>query len=265
MFSALLTAVLSAVTPLPAAEPQALPDANPALWVVRDEDTTVYLFGTLHALDGRSDWFNDEVRSAFSDSDELVLETVLPSGRRNGLTRGASQSHAPALPTANFLGATRVAISAGADRGLDVRKGADMVLRRAAEDSGKTVEGLETIEFQLRMLSRLAAPGYKRGRPVPFDPEARTRVARLMTSMQASWNRGDQQIFSVLLDEMKVNAPENYKVMFPERNAHWADWVVNRMGQPGTVFVAVGAGHLAGRDSLLVNLDAKGVKAARLN
>ena len=25
-------------------------DADPALWVVKDQDTTIYLFGTVHAL-----------------------------------------------------------------------------------------------------------------------------------------------------------------------------------------------------------------------
>src|SRR3954470_1601184 len=61
--------------PAPAAAP--LPDANPALWVVRDADTIIYLFGTFHLLDGRP-WFNDEVRTAFDGSDELVMEAVLP-------------------------------------------------------------------------------------------------------------------------------------------------------------------------------------------
>ena len=36
-------------------------NADPAIFAVRDADTTVYLFGTFHALDERSDWFNDEV------------------------------------------------------------------------------------------------------------------------------------------------------------------------------------------------------------
>ena len=49
----------------PAAAP--LPDADPALWVVRDADTTIYLFGTFHLLDGRP-WFNDEVKTAFDAS-----------------------------------------------------------------------------------------------------------------------------------------------------------------------------------------------------
>ena len=38
-----------AQTPAPAA----LPDADPAIWVVKDPDTTIYLFGTFHALDGK--------------------------------------------------------------------------------------------------------------------------------------------------------------------------------------------------------------------
>ena len=65
--------------PAPAAAPRTapLPDADPALWVVRDADTTIYLFGTFHLLDGRP-WFNDEVRTAFDASDELVMEAILP-------------------------------------------------------------------------------------------------------------------------------------------------------------------------------------------
>ncbi len=63
----------------PAAEAPAanLPDADPALWVVRDEDTTIYLFGTFHLLDGRP-WFNDEVKTAFDASQELVVEVLMP-------------------------------------------------------------------------------------------------------------------------------------------------------------------------------------------
>ena len=59
--------------PAAAAPAASLPDADPALWVVRDADTTIYLFGTFHLLDGRP-WFNDEVRTAFDASDELVIE-----------------------------------------------------------------------------------------------------------------------------------------------------------------------------------------------
>ena len=43
----------------------------------RDADTTVYLFGTFHLLDGRP-WLNDEIKTAFDASGELVLEAILP-------------------------------------------------------------------------------------------------------------------------------------------------------------------------------------------
>ena len=77
LFSAPAAAQSPAPAPAPATAPAAvtaLPDADPAIWVVKDPDTTIYLFGTFHALDGKSDWFNDEVKMAFDQSKEVVLE-----------------------------------------------------------------------------------------------------------------------------------------------------------------------------------------------
>jgi uncharacterized protein YbaP (TraB family) len=261
LLAAIMAKALAGAVPQPATV-----DANPAIWVVRDQDTTVYLFGTFHALDGRSEWFNDEVGAAFAQSDELVLETVLPKldpppaprVRQGPGNYGVNTS-------ASFLGATRMAVNAGKERGLDVRKGADMVLRRAAEESGKKIEGLESVEFQLSMLSRMAGDAARPGAPIAMDPAARARMASVMAQMQASWNRGDQGIFVQMLDQMRRSAPDNYRVMFPERNDHWAGWIVHRMQSPGTVFVAVGAGHFAGPDSVIAKLYAKGLVAARLN
>jgi hypothetical protein len=52
--------------------------------------------------------------------------------------------------------------------------------------------------------------------------------------------------------------------MFTDRNARWADWIAARLQTPGTVFVAVGAGHLAGKDSVLVRLAQKGIESQRV-
>ena len=73
--------VLAVAAALTAASPTVAPvapNADPAIFMVRDADTTVYIFGTFHALDGQSEWFNDQVRDAFEKSDELVLETLVP-------------------------------------------------------------------------------------------------------------------------------------------------------------------------------------------
>ena len=75
----LVAAALAAASPasMPAAAPAAA-NADPAIFVVRDADTIVYIFGTFHALDGKSEWFNDQVKDAFEHSDELVLEALIP-------------------------------------------------------------------------------------------------------------------------------------------------------------------------------------------
>src|ERR671917_1279328 len=77
MLNLALATALAAAVPQPVASEIAEP-AEPAMFVVRDADTTVYIFGTFHALDGKSDWFRDEVRTAFEQSGELILETLVP-------------------------------------------------------------------------------------------------------------------------------------------------------------------------------------------
>jgi uncharacterized protein YbaP (TraB family) len=161
-----------------------------------------------------------------------------------------------------------MAISAGRSQGMQVDNGADMVLRRNAELEGKPVEGLETLESQLNMFSRMpsAAPA---AAPRPGTPVAQANpmdsLSKTMAEMQSAWKRGDQSVFVRMLGQLNQSSPDTYRMMFTERNARWAEWIAARMQTPGTVFVAVGAGHLAGKDSLLVRLAERGIPSARLN
>ena len=68
-----------------------------------------------------------------------------------------------------------------------------------------------------------------------------------------------------MLGQLEHASPDTYRMMFTERNVRWADWIRARMRTPGTVFVAVGAGHLAGKDSLLVRLAERGIPSQRVN
>src|SRR3990170_815229 len=78
LIAAAIAAASASTVAAPAPRSAHFSDADPAIWVVNDHDTVIYLFGTFHALDGRSPWFNDEVQTAFFASDELVLETIVP-------------------------------------------------------------------------------------------------------------------------------------------------------------------------------------------
>jgi hypothetical protein len=54
------------------------------------------------------------------------------------------------------------------------------------------------------------------------------------------------------------------QALIRQRNANWSKWIEQRMAQPGAVMIAVGAGHLAGRDSVVEMLKKDGYKVQRL-
>jgi uncharacterized protein YbaP (TraB family) len=267
MIGFLAAAAIAAATPAP--PPASAINADPAIFVVRDADTTVYIFGTFHALDAKTQWFNDEVKDAFDKSDELVLETLLPEGPPKpgtALVAPPVPLRMPVATSASFLATTRMAINAGRSQGMQASNGADMVLRRTAEDQGKPVEGLESLQAQLNMFSRMPATAPAVA-PRPGAPVAApmASLSKSMAEMQSAWKRGDQSVFVRMLGQIERSSPDMYRMMFVERNAHFAEWIASRMQRPGTVFVAVGAGHLAGKDSVLVRLAERGIESSRLN
>ena len=145
MIAAMIAAAVTASAPAGPAAQSHLPDARPAIWVVNDEDTVIYLFGTFHALDGKSAWFNDEVRTAFNASGELVLETLVPEFKPLPAPAPAPvpgfriQPVGPFAGSASFLTTSKTVMSAGRSRGMSTAQGADTVLREAAEEVGKPV------------------------------------------------------------------------------------------------------------------------------
>lgn len=269
MAGLLVAAAIAAATPVAAPATAAPARTEPAIFMVRDADTTIYIFGTFHALDGKTEWFKDGVRDAFEKSNELVLETLIPEGPTGAPAAPPAQQlrGLSVTPSASFLASTRMAISAGQARGMQVDNGADMVLRRVAEAEGKPVEGLETLDSQLSMFNRLppAAPTAAAGPETADAAPAMSSLSKSMAEMQSAWKRGDQSIFVRILGQLERGSPATYRMMFTERNARWADWIRARLQTPGTVFVAVGAGHLAGKDSLLVRLAEEGIPSERLN
>jgi uncharacterized protein len=267
MIAALIAAAMASSAPaVPAALPNTpLPNARPALWVVNDEDTIIYLFGTFHALDGKHDWFNDEVSTAFNQSHQLVLETLVPQmlKMREIPPSPGIRPVGPIAGSASFLSNSKVVMSAGRSNGLSTDRGADAILRRAADEIGKPVGGLETFEAQLEMFGRMP------GAPPPSNPAeaARTKaaLAALLSRLQFAWNEGDVESFTPMLEQMQSRSPKTYKLLFRDRNDRWAEWIARRLQQPGTVFVAVGAGHLAGKDSVQQKLAQAGIRSARVN
>ncbi len=253
--ASIVSASIPATAPVPPPDP-----VRPAMWMIGDGDTTIYLFGTFHALDGSTNWFKDSVKEAFQASDQLVLETLVP---RPGFGAVPAPRWRVTTPSASFAASTQIVVNAGHRRGMTAMRGADAALRLAAEGSGKPVAALESFEFQLKMFSALGTAPQP---PVQLrGTAAMTMLSAVLAKLQDAWVRGDTATFEPMLEQMRAQSPQAYRTMFADRNARWAGWIAGRLQAPGTVFLAVGAGHLAGRDSVQNQLAAIGVGSVRVN
>jgi len=294
----LTATALAAFLALPACAQQAptpqtaKADADPALWVVKDADTTIYLFGTIHVLKPGMTWFDEAVKTAFDRSGEVVLELVMPDpAKMQGLVAATGVAPAgtpplteqlPANKRAAFgkavvdlglpanaldryrpwLAATQLSVAPLSKLGYDSANGPEEVITAAAKAAGKPVIGLETAEQQLGYFAGLSAKAQLQFLESTVD-ELPT-VEKQMARMVDDWAKGRPDDLASEMNDSLKDSPEVAKVLLTDRNARWADWVKMRMDKPGTVFVAVGAGHLAGPESVQAQLKRIGVTAERV-
>lgn len=277
-------------TPAPQAAPATV-DADPALWVVKDEDTTIYLFGTVHLLKPGLSWFDEGVKAAFDSADELVLEMVKPdtAAMQQLIAAKAISKTGPKLPdrlgeadqvrymnvltnlglplnafdrVQPWFAATNLSLLPLMKLGYDPDSGPETVLTAAAETEKKAVSGLETPEQQIGFLANLSAPTQVRFLESTLRDVSKT--SETMDKMVGAWSRGDPDTLGELMNDGVQDTPELAKTLLYDRNARWAQWIKARMAKPGTVFIAVGAGHLAGQQSVIEQLKALKITATRV-
>ncbi len=290
---ALLPLLLGSAAAAVAAEPATpLPDAEPAMWMVKDADTTIYLFGTFHALDGKTDWFNDDVRKAFDASQDVVLEINTPddpAAMRPALMKHAIDRSGRTL-TSKLSPAGRTALAASLKKhgmpagaldqfkpffasltlatlefgklGLGAEHGSEQVIKRALKGTAKKLGAVETVDEQLGMLNAL--PEAEQLRLLESALAESDSMGAEIKAMLAAWNRGDAAAVAKLIQKSDSDSPALFKLMFTDRNARWTQWVGKRLDTPGTVFMAVGAGHLAGDRSVVAMLKREGRRVTRI-
>ncbi len=273
-----------------------LPDADPAMWVVRDEDTTIYLFGTFHLLDGKTDWFNDEVRVAFDQAQELVTEIDMRGGdqqmtaqmqplimqyaidgqRRkisdvlsadqNRILNEALATLGAAPGTFDMFEPWFVSMSLSAvvaqRLGMTGDNGAEAVLMRAAEGRNMTFGAVETLESQIRIFDEMPREAQIAQLKESLDKldEMNTILARMLEV----WNAGDAEALEQVMNEGLATNPALRRALLENRNRAWAEWIDERLDRPGVVFMAVGAGHLVGPDSVQTFLRQRNIASERV-
>lgn len=264
--------------------------ARPALWVVRDDDTTIYLFGTVHIMKPGVEWFDGGVRDAFERSDRLVVEMIEPPveqmqaligrkgldpanplsarltpAQREKLTAALASVGAPANaldPLRPWFAATALALLPLPRLGYDPALGVDNQLQRRAADAGKPVAALETPEEQIGILA-----GFSEETQLAMFNSALDdfdRIGPMFEAMIGQWAAGDADGLADTINEQIDDTPDVRRALLTDRNIRWADWIRARLAEPGTIFMAVGAGHLAGDDSVQAQLARHDIAAERV-
>lgn len=265
---------------------------RPALWKLADKDTTIYLFGTIHLLPKGLDWRTPALENALAASQELYLETDLgsdvmasaqtmmrlglspglppimervPAEKREALRKMIAATGVPEMTLdrmETWTAALTLLAMSFRQMGLDPEAGVERGLAATYAGAKKPVKGLETVEQQFGYFDRLSEQSQRALLVGMVDDPGRTRAE--FQAMLDAWKSGDTDAIARTFDSETALSPELREVLMKRRNAAWAEWVQKRLDQPGTVMVAVGAGHLAGQDSVQQMLATKGVKATRV-
>ncbi|AYG96013.1 TraB/GumN family protein [Brevundimonas naejangsanensis] len=287
---ALAVAVGLSVAPLPASAQPTAP--APALWVVRDHDSTIYLFGTIHFVKPEQAWRSEPVDAAFTTSTRLILEVADPEDQaavaplipRYGLTPDRPLSSLLSSEELQRLDAAAAAIGGSAAQ-MDIMRpwlagvmlssaglvrngyapgaGVDVLLRAQARADAKPIEGLETPEQQVRMLAGFPEEGQIAFLKKTLDDFHKPPVE--LDRLAHAWAAGDvDAIADITLKPMREGNERLYQILIVERNQRWARQIADLLDGSGTVFVAVGALHLAGEDSVQAILREGGIDIKRL-
>ena len=272
---------------------QAQAKAAPALWSVSDADTTVYLFGTIHLLPEKYDWQTARLQKVVTGSQELVVETIIddknpmqlialmmklgmsdklppiaqrvPASKRPALEAALKKSGVP-RPVFDKMETWAAAFmllgNQFRDLGLKGDEGVEVVLRNSFSSQGKRIDQLETNAEQLGFFDTLPEKAQRDLLEGAIQPSDSTRTD--FKKMLAAWSAGDVAAIARAFNHDLQASPDLREALIKRRNANWTRWIEQRMDQPGEIMIAVGAGHLAGRDSVIDLLKRGGYKVQRI-
>ncbi|WP_426024445.1 TraB/GumN family protein [Brevundimonas sp. PWP3-1b1] len=266
---------------------------GPALWVIKDADSTLYLFGSVHVLRPTTGWASPRVEAAFDSASDIWFEisnpddqaAVMPLIQQHGLSpetplssrltpeenvelEAAAQamgaSAAQLQPMKPWLAALSLSVAPLVKAGYDPKSGVELVLKTRAEAAGKPIHGFETIDKQIGILAGLPEDvqmAFLRETLKDYE-----NAVTMLDTMVEAWAKGDVATLDrVMVEEMKEASPALYQALLVDRNTDWADQIQTLLEGSGTAFIAVGAGHLTGDDSVQAILQQRGVTVEAAN
>ena len=266
---------------------------GPALWVIKDADSTLYLFGSVHVLRPTTGWASPRVEAAFDSASDIWFEisnpddqaAIMPLIQQHGLSpetplssrltpqenaeldaaaQAMGASAAQLQPMKPWLAALSLSVAPLVKAGYDPKSGVELVLKARAEAAGKPIHGFETIDKQIGILADLpddVQMAFLRETLKDYE-----NAVTMLDGMVEAWAKGDVATLDrVMVEEMKEASPALYQALLVDRNTDWANQIQTLLEGSGTAFIAVGAGHLTGDESVQAILQQRGVTVEAAN
>jgi hypothetical protein len=278
------------------AKAAAQPEPRPALWLLADEDTRIYLLGTIHVLPPGFRWRSAAVDRAVGEASELVVETYTPPGSELKLEEAAGFFKDEAVPLADrvpkdkrkaveaavaasgvppelldrmhswaaamTLGIAQMLGAYGVDDPSDA-PGVEDVLEADFRIAGKPILSVEEDDAVFEALGALPEAVQAQLLVDAIEPPPSADAAPALPAEELDWVAGRDQAMD--LEGEAGLPPALFDVLVRRRNAAWTEWLEARLKKPGTLLFAVGAGHLAGRESVQAMLARRGLRVSRVD
>lgn len=270
-------------------KPVAKVEGGPALWQVQRGELNGWLFGTIHVLPKGVAWDTPAIKEAMGASDRLILEAAdlqdeqktlglfekmgrspglpplekrVPDGEKAALSKAMADGGTNSQLLSGYESwAAAMLLSAASQQGLGVSQsdGVEPVLIETYKKAKKPIGGLETIERQFAAFDTLPETAQS-ALLVQTVHEAKGMKA-LYDRILTAWSKGDME---AIAKEDKVGEqpdPVVEEAILVARNRDWVKAIEPMKGRP---FIAVGAGHLTGRENLIELLKAQGYTITRV-
>lgn len=271
------------------AQAQHTEQISPALFAVRDSDSIIYLYGTVHVLPDGAEWSNARVRAAIAEAGEVWTESDIvgadaerfaadmmrsletPAARRLSSRlppeyRAILRFVAKAMGNADQVETLdpwelAIIMAAGESPGRSTAAGVDNQVVAAAQASGKTLRWLE----DMGVAAFAALPERTQVEFLMAALDGVSGAAADIARGEAMWAAGDVEgLFEAEIAPMRSKYPALYAWIMTARNEAWVERLSAEMSGAGVDFVAVGAAHLVGPESVVAMLRARGFSVERV-
>jgi uncharacterized protein YbaP (TraB family) len=264
--------------------------ADPALWVVKSQSATVYLFGTVHILPKSTVWHTPAIDSALAASSELWTEAdlgdlsdavsairhyglgpageterLLPDSYRERYRNQVAQTPVnPTLLTYARPWLAEILLSTGAMQRAGVSsEGVEFSLLGYAHAHKMLTPTFETMDEQFAMLADMGQEAQLASLEDTIDEF--DQAGALFRKIVTAWKAGDVDSMDRLINQaMRAKSEAVWTEIILRRNERFSEKINDRLQGAGTAFVAVGAGHMCGSDGIPELLKRRGFTVKRV-